>query len=165
METIAVYWEEKIRVYGLNRQTGLSMHTLVFPADRLVFWSGRLAELERFGCEFQLVNLQTVAAGSLQICLVLDRDHSESAVLQLFREGLQGQNATSARVTSPVELLYLHGPHFQDRYGIAEAAIAPLCKAEIPTLATACSGASIFIVVPENRSQHAADCLAETFAL
>ena len=165
METIAVYWEEKIRVYGLNRQTGLSMHTLVFPADQLALLSGRLAELERFGCEFQLVTLQTVAAGSLQICLVLDRDHSESSVLQLLEDGLQGQNATSARTTSPVELLYLHGPHFQDRYGIAEAAIAPLCKAEIPILATACSGASIFIVVPENRSQHAADCLAETFAL
>lgn len=165
METIAVYWEEKIRVYGLNRQTGLTMHTLVFPADRLAFWSGRLAELERHGCEFQLVNLQTVAAGTLQICLVHLRDRSEAAVLRLLKDGLQGQNATSAQTTSPVELLYLHGPHFQDRYGIAEAAIAPLCKADIPILATACSGASIFIVVPENRSQHAADCLAETFAL
>ena len=78
---------------------------------------------------------------------------------------MHDEDATSLQTIAPVALIYLHGPHFQDRYGIAEAALSPLQKADIPVLATGCSGTSVYIVVHENRADEAATCLAETFVI
>lgn len=165
METIAVYWESKIRVYGLTRQTGLSLHTLHFPAGRLAYWGGRVKGLTAAGGGFELVNLQTVSAGTLQLCLLLSDTGSEIPVRQLLEEGLADEEATSLQTIAPVALIYLHGPHFQDRYGIAEAALSPLQEAGIPVLATGCSGASVYLAVPEDRADETASRLAETFVI
>ena len=165
METIAVYWEPKIRVYGLSTQTGLSLYTVIFPVGRTAYWGKRIAMLEEIGIEFQLVNLQTQSAGIMQLCLLLARDDSAREGRRLLEKGLENEDATALQEAAPVELIYLHGPHFQDRYGIAEAAIAPLHKADIPILAAGCSGTSVYLVVPENGAGMAAACLAETFAI
>ncbi len=163
METIAVYWEPKIRVYGLSKQTGLSLYTVIFPVDRLAYWGGQIAFLEQTGQGFELVNLQSLTASTRRLCLLLEEDEQE--VGRLLEKGIEGEGATSLQRRAPVELIYLHGPHFQDRYGIAEAALAPLHNADIPILASGCSGTSVYLVVPENRAGMAAACLAETFAI
>ncbi len=165
METIAVYWESKIRVYGLTRQAGLSLHTVLFPAGRLAYWGGRISSLAAAGRGFELVNLQTVSTGTLQFSLLLAENGCEIPVRRLLEDGLAHEDATSLQTITPVALIYLHGPHFQDRYGIAEAALSPLQKAGIPVLATGCSGTSVYIVVPEDRLEVTATCLAETFVI
>ncbi len=165
METIAVYWEPKIRVYGLSAQIGLSLYTVIFPAGRLAYWGGRIALLAGIGIEFQLVNLQALTSSTMRLCLLLAQDGSDREIRRLLERGLEGEDATTLQAVAPVELIYLHGPHFQDRYGIAEAAIAPVQDANIPILAAGCSGTSVYLVVPENRAGMAAACLAETFAV
>ena len=165
METIAVYWEPKIRVYGLTRQTGLALHTVLFPAGRLAYWAGRVSGLAAAGGGFELVNLQTVSAGILQLSLLLTETGCEIPVRRLLEDGLAREDATSLQTIAPVALIYLHGPHFQDRYGIAEAALSPLQEAGIPALVTGCSGASVYIVIPEDRADETAACLAETFVI
>ena len=165
METIAVYWEPKIRIYGLTRQAGLSLYSVLFPAGRLAYWGGRIRDLAADGRGFELVNLQTVSAETLQFCLLLAGVDNEALVRRLLEDGLAHEDATSLQTIAPVALIYLHGPHFQDRYGIAEAALSPLQKADIPVLAAGCSGTSVYIVVPEDRLDVAATCLAETFVI
>ena len=163
METIAVYWESKIRIYGLVKQTGLSLSTIVFSPDRLAYWGRQIALLERTGRGFEMVSLQPHASSGLQLSLLLTENDQE--LLWLLDKGLAGDAAASRQTKAPVDLIYLHGPHFQDRYGIAEAAIAPLRRANIAILATGCSGTSVFLVVPENMAEMAASCLAETFVI
>jgi aspartokinase len=165
METIAVYWEPKIRVYGLMTETGLSLYTLTFPVERLARWGGLLKSLGQKGTEFLLVNLQQASAGSMQLCLVPMAGVGAAEVAELLAKGLENEIVGHLQVTEPVELIYLHGPHFQDRYGIAEAALRPLYNAGIPILTTGCAGTSVSIVVSENRAREVAACLAETFVL
>lgn len=164
METIAVYWEPKIRVYGLTTKTGLALYCLTIAADRLLFWSRRIRDLEETFGEFEMVNLQTGSAGTMQLCLVLRRDGAAADAGRLLAAG-RAEEQASLQIISPVDLIYLHGPHFQDRYGIAEAAFSPLHKAGIAILAAGCSGTSVYLVVAGGKSREAAACLSETFVL
>lgn len=164
METIAVYWEPKIRVYGLTQETGLSLYTLLFPAERLSYWGGVVAKLEGQGGKFELVNVQSASSATMQLCLIPVEKHGVD-VGRVLEASLENEKSTFLNHTAPVEMIYLHGPHFQDRYGIAEAALTPLHRAKIPILSSGCAGTSVFIVVSENRAQEAAACLSETFVL
>ncbi len=163
METIAVYWEPIIGVYGLTAQTGLSLYTLIFPIEKLSYWGEMVRHLGEEEREFQLVSLQTSSFTRMQLCLLLDAGAGEAR--KLLEKCLENDDATSLAVVPYVELIYLHGPHFQDRYGIAEAALKPLHSAGIPILSVGCAGTSVYLVVPEKKSHAAAVCLRETFAL
>jgi aspartokinase len=165
METIAVYWEPKIRVYGLTTQTGLTLYTLIFPLERLSYWGGIIKSLEENGRKFELVNLQTASTSTAQLGLLPALEEQDPEIRTLLESALAKEDASFLQVVTPVELIYLHGPHFQDRYGIAEAAFPPLHKAQIPVLMAGCAGTSIYIVVSENKSPEAVACLAKTFVL
>ena len=126
METIAVYWEPKIRVYGLTTETGLTLYTLIFPVGRLSYWGGLLRSLGQKGREFLLVNLQQASPATMQLCLVPADGAGSADVGRLLEKGLKNEAPSSLQVIESAELIYLHGPHFQDRYGIAEAVLRPL---------------------------------------
>jgi aspartokinase len=165
METIAVYWEPKIRIYGLTTKTGLSLYSLIFPVDRLSYWGEIVKNLEEQGREFELVNLQTASATTMLLCLLPASRAQGSDIRTILEASAENEKATYLQVTAPVELIYLHGPHFQDRYGIAEAALTPLNKAHISILSAGCAGTSVYIAVNEQRAQEAVACLSETFVL
>jgi aspartokinase len=165
METIAVYWEPKIRVYGLTTKAGLALYTLTIATDHLPFWSRRIHNLEERIGEFEMVNLQRVPAGNMQIRLVLRQDGAASDAGRLLAAGMEDDGDALLQIITPVDLIYLHGPHFQDRYGIAEAAFSPLHKAGLPILTAGCSGTSVYLVVAGGKSREAATCLSETFVL
>jgi aspartokinase len=164
METIAVYWEPKIRIYGLTTKTGLFLYTVIFPVDRLAYWGGVVKNLEEQGREFELVNLQA-ASTTMQLCLLTAPYAFGPDIRPTLEASVANERATFFQVAAPVELIFLHGPHFQDRYGIAEAALTPLAMAHIPILAAGCTGTSVYIVVNENRAREAVACLTETFVL
>jgi hypothetical protein len=165
METIAVYWEPKIRVYGLTTETGLSLYTLIFPIGRLSYWGGQLISLGQKDREFQLVNLQQASVGTMQLCLVPMAGAGAADVGSSLAIGMANEDATSLQVVESVELIYLHGPHFQDRYGIAEAALRPLFDAGISILSAGCAGTSVYVVVSKDLAHKAVVCLAETFVI
>jgi len=66
-------------------------------------------------------------------------------------------------LTSPVELISFQGPHFGDRYGIAYSAFKALDDRGVPILIAACSGAAVYIVLPEKKLQDARPLLLEAF--
>jgi aspartokinase len=162
METIAVYWEAQVRVYGLTERRGLSMLTLRFPSRRLEYWAGTLSDLRRFG-EFELVLMQPDGAACK--LTLLPRDSAVAELEALLRQRLQGEQGSALSCQQPVAVLYLYGPHFQDRYGIAEAALRPLRQAGIGVLAMGCAGTSVYLVVDEGMAERARAALAETFVL
>ena len=165
METIAVYWEPKIRVYGVSTFAGLSLYTLIFSAGQLAHWGGLIASLAEAGTGFRLVNQQVQATGEIVLQLLLQPDERHREIGRIIAGGCENGRAGIWRLQSPVELVYMHGPHFQDRYGIAEAAIAPVTEAEIPLLAAGCTGTSIYLVVPDGCAEKAVVCLGATFVL
>jgi len=54
------------------------------------------------------------------------------------------------RYLYPVGILFFHGPHFGDMYGIADAAFSSLLKAGIKIISSGCSSASVFLVIAED---------------
>jgi aspartokinase len=162
METIAVYWEAQVRVYGLTEKRGLSMFTLHFPPRRLQYWGETLSELQAYG-EFELVFMQP--AGTEYKLTLLPAFGEVARFEALIQQRLLGETCSSLTCQAPVVVLYLYGPHFQDRYGIAEAALRPLRQASIGVLAMGCAGTSVYLVVGEGMAERARAALAETFVL
>ena len=66
----------------------------------------------------------------------------------------------------PAEMVFFQGPHFGDRYGILDAAVRGLAARRVKMTAAACSGACIYIVLPEGKSEGAAvAALSEVFEI
>jgi aspartokinase len=63
----------------------------------------------------------------------------------------------------PVSVLFVHGPHFGDRYGIANAFITALRNADIPILALSCAVSSISAVIEGNDPGKALEALSARF--
>lgn len=162
METIAVYWEAQVRVYGLTEKRGRSLFRLDFPEQRLADWAETLGELEACG-DFELVFLQRGAAGCRLV--VVPGSADPLAFEARLRQRLADQADTTLHHLAPVAVLYLHGPHFQDRYGIADAALGPLHRAGIAVQAMGCAGTSVYLVIDEEAVAAARAALAETFVL
>ncbi len=163
METIAVYWEAQIRIYGLTERRGLSLWTVDFPHKEIGSCAEMLAELDADG-SFDLV-FSHDAGTTGRLALVPggeDVSRPRDALLWQRFETIPGAVVTRRY---PVALLYLHGPHFQDRYGIAEAALAPLRRHDIPILAMGCAGTSVHLVVADLMVERVRAALAETFVL
>ena len=65
---------------------------------------------------------------------------------------------------TPVAGIFLHGPHFGDRYGIAHTLVAALAKAHIKLLALSCTISSISLIIRQHELAAAQVILGNTFA-
>lgn len=138
------------------------MLRLAFPLDCLDYWSRQLQKIgEGKGC-FELVFSQVTAHKLFDLFIVIE-DHENHSGRHQIEQGAQGQIATSLAVDFPVEMISFHGPHFQDRDGIANVAFGVLAKAEIRILAAGCTGTSIYMVVPDNMGGSAIQLLEKVF--
>ena len=64
----------------------------------------------------------------------------------------------------PVAGIFLHGPHFGDRYGIAHTLIEALENAHISLLALSCTISSISLIIRQQELAAAQVVLGNTFA-
>ena len=162
MQTIAVYREPKIKTYGFQEDTDLSLLELAFKPGQLSEWGLGIHEIGDFGVRFELVLIQYLAERGLRVYLFFKRKWEDKVITHIRRIIRKGAEETFY-VTSPVELIYFYGPHFGDRYGIADVAFEALNRKAIPVLAAVCSGSAIYLVFPERMAQEARTLLAETF--
>jgi len=162
MEISAVYWESKIKTYGFQSVDNLSLLELTLCLEENVGFGTDISELDNFGIDFDLVLVQYLSDRKFRLCLIFSSKW-EGRVLEHIYEQIRVDNEESVRVTSPVELIYFHGPHFGDRFGIADSAFKALLDGEIPVLAFGCSGAAIYLVLPENGSEKARNLLSHVF--
>ena len=135
MEISAVYWESKIKTYGFQSVYNLSLLELTLCLEENVGFGTDISELDNFGIDFDLVLVQYLSDRMFRFCLIFSSKW-EGRVLEHIYEQIRVDNEESVRVTSPVELIYFHGPHFGDRYGIADSALKAVLDGEIPVLGT-----------------------------
>ena len=65
---------------------------------------------------------------------------------------------------TPVAGIFLHGPHFGDRYGIAQILTGALEKAHVSLLALSCTISSISLIIRQHELAAAQLVLTDTFA-
>ncbi len=163
METIAIYWEPEIKTYGLFERTGLSMVSFSLSVagygrdNRRILRAAAAADL--------LLNFaHLTASGDLRLYLFFNAT-PQQRLLEAFKTLSAGGGPCDVSVETEVALIYFNGPHFGDRYGIADAAFQALDIGNIPILAAACSSASVFIALPKQTIQEARKALAASFFL
>lgn len=163
-ETIAVYWEPKVKTYGFQVSKGLSLVEIFVSPGQLAEWGENIQALEDAVAHFVFVLIQQALGGGFHVYLLMEGREHETILEQsrpLFSEG-QGD---STHIISPVEMIHFQGPHFGDRYGIVDTAFNALNKAAISILAAACTGASIYLVLPEKKAEPAKSVLKEIFEI
>jgi aspartokinase len=166
LETIAIYWESKIRIYGITISKGLTLIQLTIPETK--------AEPENAQCIQEIISSdrflhmsgQMSFEGALQLSILLEPTMAKSFCTELEDDSFSNSTRSlSTSMVENVELLALHGPHFQDRYGIAEAAYSLLHENSIQVLASSCTGTSISLVLPPYIADTASQVLAKTFVV
>ncbi len=162
METIAVYWEPVIKTYGFMEKTGLSLFKFSCPVDRMADWGHRMQDWGTAGDGFIMVAGSNLNGKTLQFNLLFSAQGVDR--YQAFLEKwLEEEPRMSLQVESPVELIYFHGPHYGDRYGIASAALNALAIQAVSVLAMACAGASVYLIMPEGKARAARKALGQAF--
>ena len=158
METIAVYWESRIKTYGFQRITDLSFIEFSYP----------LSEIKSLGEILSQDDLQILGP---KFIIAQESDHKITFIFCLpvkegkdFHASLEKTSRpTPHRYIYPVGIIFFYGPHFGDRYGIADATFSALLKADIKIIASGCSAASVFLVLAQDDMDNAEDVLSETF--
>jgi len=162
LETIAVYWEPKPKIYGFKEVTDLSLLNIGIEPGKMSTWGLRLMELADLDIGFHLILAKYSKHQRLRLYMLLEKVVANS-VLSYLDKKINLESEKYFRLTSPVELISFQGPHFGDRYGIAYSAFKALDNQGVPVLIAACSGTAVYIVLPEKKLQEAGPLLAEAF--
>lgn len=157
METIAIYWEPIIKTYGIEVRTGLSLVTIPLQIENPDLEPLCYLEAAKECDNVVIIFAPPSPDGGVHLHLLFDGAPPPKT------DGLEFPSRMQVEV--PVELVYFHGPHYGDRYGIANAALGALTDANIPLKAMACSGASVYIVVSEGDAQRGGKALLGAFAV
>lgn len=162
METVAVYWEDRIKTYGFSETAGLSFLQWEASPEELSGLGAGLEGLEAPGTGMVLVLGQASGGRAVAFGLLVEQ-HREGEMLRCLREVLSEASRASVTGRSPAGLIHFYGPHFGDRYGIADAGLRTLHERDVPIIAIACSASSVYLVLPEERMASAKEALAEVF--
>jgi aspartokinase len=163
LATRAAYREPRIKTYGFEKMTDLSMFEI--SAGRAAMGSLGLAlcSMGDEGAPFHLV-FSLVSSEGLEFCLVTQRPWAK-VIRKHMDLYIAGGAETVIRETAAVELVFFQGPHFGDRYGILDATVRALACKGIRMKAVVCSGACVYIVLPEGKSGEAVKVLSESFEI
>jgi len=158
METIAVYWEPRIKTYGFQRIIDLALIEFSCPLSKIKSLGGILSK-----DDLKIVRPKFVIAQELdhEISFIFCLPLKESKDFHTFLE--KTSNTTLHKYIHPVSIVFFHGPHFGDRYGIANATFSSLSKAGMKIIASGCSSASVFLVLSQHDIDRAEEILSETF--
>jgi len=139
------------------------MTTFTFPDDHLANYGNWFRELGHIPDTFDMAVMQSIDNRTSQLILV--HNPREQELHTSFKDLTHLEPDISITVIKPVELLHIHGPHFQDRFGVAHAALAAIKKQQSEILAASCSGTSICLVTPEQKVHAIARALEGIFVV
>ncbi len=162
METIAVYWESKIRTYGFHLLEGLCLCRIDLTSGDCARWGESLQALSELGPSFRLVWSQADLPDTIRFFLLCDEIHWGTVSTFLTRQAGIGLQPWTKHDTA-VDVIYFQGPHFGDRYGILDFTHQALAPENVPVLATVCSVATIYLVLPTGWGGRARKLLVEAF--
>jgi aspartokinase len=149
-KAVATYQERVIKVYYVLPQSDLDLWAMSIPTTAIL---GDIAEIlsrfadlgltipfiigiPRLGTEDLLLAFSTARAP--------EAGDQGSTIRRLLQESIPG--IRPMRLT-PVAGIFLHGPHFGDRYGIAHSLVEGLDRARVTILALSCTVSSISVII------------------
>jgi len=162
VETIAVYWEPKPKTYGFKEVFDLSLLNIEIRPGEMPQWGLWLMELADLDIGFHLILAKYSTHQRLRLYILLEKLWGDR-VLSYLGKKIDVDSGKDFHLTYPVELISFQGPHFGDRYGIADTAFKALDGQKVPVLITVFAGAAVYIVLPEKKLQDARPLLMEAF--
>jgi aspartokinase len=163
LETIAVYWESTIKVYGISIKQGLVLVQISFPIENIEKIGRKLLSLDDSAIRFELITQDYIDPEHQRLNLVLDETNWNAARVQIEQWTSAGK--TTLDISPSMELVFLHGPHFQDRYGIVEAVFSSLIREQIDIILGDCAGTSVYLLFRKGHGLKAHDILNRTFII
>ena len=162
METIAIYWEKQVKVYGIILKSGFTLVRFQRGVIDSFPWHTLLTYFESKSVKFELIISALDHNNEIILTLVLAPDQLltiQNTLVEIQKNGEPSFTLSYKKI----DLIYLHGPHFQERFGILSKAIEPLSSHHIKTTLTGCAGNSMYIVVPEGQGPKSNEILHNTF--
>ncbi len=156
METVAVYWEPVIKTYGFNKITDVSLIRIV--TDDLAMIGALIRDLETITNAFTMLWHDDNTFG---LCLGMAGEKRRVCVEQLSKK-CRKEKIEFSQANDPVSVVHFHGPHYGDRYGIAETVFQTL-RGEVKPIACAFSGATVYLVFNPDEVDAAIQLLSQTF--
>ena len=138
------YHEDVIHIYDFYHLDGLDLWNLTLSRDLVGEFAKAFFDLGRLRLKmpFYVSNLSPGDRGiSVALCLATGQREDAGKVL------CKRIPDRDVSCRGPVSVLFLHGPHFGDRYGITSALVTALAEASIDVAALSCTVASITVVV------------------
>ncbi|MFZ7112949.1 MAG: hypothetical protein ACOWYE_14790 [Desulfatiglandales bacterium] len=164
MDTIAVYFEKRVKTYGFLVSQDLSMVVFHIRPEFLAEWSEKIRTWKDAGINFRLVLTQRSSDEEVLFLLVLESRY-QAYLFGCAGVSVHQNRGKFVRADSPVEMIHFQGPHFGDRYGILDIALDALSRGGIPVLAAACTGASISLILPEKAAEPAKALLEDVYEI
>lgn len=158
-KTIASYEEKVIRIYGLVQQPDLDLWNLELPTSGLENLGAALIHLGHQGTKMPFVAALPSADNRLLFSFCFPRTQAVA-----IRSAFSRHLSTTAVSRHPrTAVLFIHGPHFGDRYGIADALTTALENAGVTLMAMGCTVSSISVVIGNEDLTKAVEALDATF--
>ena len=165
-KAVATYQERVIKVYYVLPQSDLDLWAVSIPTTVVL---GKVADafrqfadlgltipflmgIPRLGTEDLLLAFSTARAA--------EAGDQGSAIRRLLQDQIPG--IRPMRLT-PVAGIFLHGPHFGDRYGIAHSLVEGLGRARVTILALSCTVSSISVIIRQQELAPALLVLSKRF--
>jgi len=161
---VADYQEKVVKVYCILPQPDLDLWGMtVSSSEILAGFADALLELGSLDLQIPfLVALPGLGGKEFILSFSTAGPPERGAeIRRILMENLPGRRPM--RLT-PVAGIFLHGPHFGDRYGIAQALVESLEKAHIAILALSCTISSISLIIRQHQLAAAQLVLGHTFA-
>jgi hypothetical protein len=154
------YHEQIITIYDFAHSKDLDLWSGTLPLKRLGDFGATLSGLNQFrlGMPF-LVSISPPSEENLYFSFLFEAVHHDR-VEQTLAKNLPDLDFFCL---GPVTVFFLHGPHFGDRYGIANALVKALQKAGVLLLALSCAVSSISFVVQAIDSNETIKALNSVF--
>lgn len=156
VETVAVYWEPRIRIYGMDIQQDLSHIALKCPVTALSADGWQKIGINKE--KFRLLLAQKDEQSNFCCDFLVDTCWRDSLSSEI-QDCIANEPSSHVVCNGNVDMVAFHGPHFQDRFGIAERVLAPLHESGIQLISSGCTGTSVNIVVKAGDGDSAVKCL------
>ena len=142
-EIIGSYQEQVLKAFYILQEVELDLWSVRLGKGHLPAFAEALRELGSRDVELPFITGHRLPDPNMLFSLCLSHRQSD-AVAKVFTACLAKSTAVC---NGPVGLFHLHGPHFIDRYGIADAVVKALRQAAVTPVALSCTLSSISLVV------------------
>jgi aspartokinase len=165
-KAVATYQERVVKVYYVLPQSDLDLWALSVPTTAILGDIANVLDhfadlgltipfligIPRLGTEDLLFAFSTAHAA--------EAGDQGSTIRRLLQERIPG--IRPMRLT-PVAGIFLHGPHFGDRYGIAHSLVEGLDRARVTILGLSCTVSSISVIIRQQELAPALLVLSKRF--